>query len=301
MKKLEVNFQDVLLAGGTGRSGTTIIGKLLARHPDFGLSRPAEIKILTSGNGLLDISLGNRVGRYKRLLRSDRLHVERFAMRVRREWWERESKFGDMTGLKAGITREDLAELIETIRSEVRSNRVIAAQNFIRDYIDIQKRTIGKPAWIETTPKNLLRGVEISKFMPGAKFIHMVRDGRDVISSVIRERWGPSNYEDGLSWWSNRMHKALDNARQLGDNVCTLSLEDLVVVNREATYQRLIHFVGVEDMPQMRRYFNTEVLPERVTRGRWKQEVHNLEKFNAQYYAVVAELMRVDPSVPLRI
>jgi len=294
-------FEDVLLTGGTGRSGTTIVGKLLSRHPAIGLSKPAEIKILTSGNGLLDISIGNRVGRYKRLLLTDRLQFERFTLRIRREWWERESKVGDSTGLKLGISAEELDELLRNMRKGVSKDRTNSSQRFIRAFIDIQKHATGKEFWIETTPKNLLRGVELDEFMPGVRFIHMVRDGRDVISSVIRERWGPSNYNDGLSWWSRRMHKILENSRVLGNKIGTFSLEDLVILNREATYQRLIDYIGIEDDIQMRRYFDTEVLPEKVSQGRWKQEVHDLDSFNAQYYEVVAGLKRIDPSIPLRI
>lgn len=295
-----MNFRDVILTGGTGRSGTTVVGKLLSRHPAIGLSRPAEIKMLTSGNGLLDISIGNRVGRYKRFLLTDRLQFERFAWRIRHEWWERESKFGDSTGLKLGLRAEELDELLRKMRRAVSKGRVTAAQSFIREYIDIQKRKSGKPDWVETTPKNLLRSVELDEFMPGVRFIHMVRDGRDVISSVIRESWGPSNYDEGLTWWSWRMHKILESSRILGNKVGTFSLEDLAVLNREATYQRLIKYVGIEDDAQMRRYFETEVLPEKVSQGRWKREVHDPDGFSVQYYEVVARLKRIDPSVPLR-
>jgi len=53
--QLTADFSDVLFIGGTGRSGTTIAGKLLSRHTEVKLSVPVEIKFLTSGNGLLDL------------------------------------------------------------------------------------------------------------------------------------------------------------------------------------------------------------------------------------------------------
>ena len=77
MYSSERDFSDVILTGGTGRSGTTIIGKLLSRHSQIGLSCPAEIKMHVAGNGLLDLYLGNKVGRYKSLMVTKGLHLKR--------------------------------------------------------------------------------------------------------------------------------------------------------------------------------------------------------------------------------
>jgi hypothetical protein len=41
-------FSDALFIGGSGRSGTTIAGKLLSMHQEVVLAKPIEIKYLTS-------------------------------------------------------------------------------------------------------------------------------------------------------------------------------------------------------------------------------------------------------------
>ncbi len=56
--RASTRFDDVILTGGTGRSGTTIVGLLISRHSQIALSRPTEIRLLTDGNGLLDLHLG---------------------------------------------------------------------------------------------------------------------------------------------------------------------------------------------------------------------------------------------------
>ena len=43
-----------VFSGGTGRSGTTLIGKILGKHPRVHAGRPYEIKFLTGRDGLLD-------------------------------------------------------------------------------------------------------------------------------------------------------------------------------------------------------------------------------------------------------
>ena len=66
------------------------------------------------------------------------------------------------------------------------------AVKFIKKYL--QKAAAGKPYLIEKTVSNTLRVDFIREVVPNAKFIYLIRDGRDVVESVSRQ-WGkaPSN------------------------------------------------------------------------------------------------------------
>lgn len=295
------HFQKALFSGGTGRSGTTIIGRLLSRHSKIALSKPAEIKFLTSGNGLLDLHLGRKVGRYKRLLVTDRLHLERFKYRLRNDWWEREAKTGGAAGLLQGLTMEELDLLCDQIRNTFGDSKLFATRQFMSNFIDMQLGATTKTMWIDTTPINLYRAAEISEFLPGSRFIHMVRDGRDVISSVIRERWGPKDYESGLAWYRKRMHRILENSVKLQDRVLTLSIENLVINEREKSIHKLLSFLELHDENRFREFFDSALLESSVSRGRWQTEVRNLKEFNAAYADLVTELKEIDPTVPLEI
>lgn len=299
MPASDEQFSDVILSGGTGRSGTTIIGKLLSRHSQIGLARPAEIKMLTSGNGLLDLSVGKRVGRYKRLLITDGLHLQRFRYRLFNDWWQRESKFGETAGLIQGIELEKLQALYLGLKSDWKREPRRSLQDFFRAFVDSQKSRSGKPIWIDTTPLNLIRAREITELLPGARFIHMVRDGRDVAASVIREPWGPNSYDDALLWYRNRMMKILSNVRQMDGNVLTISLEDLTITKRDETLDSVLTFLDISSEKTLERYFESEVIPERVRRGRWKDEVANVDRFNSHYFEIVSELKEIDPTLPL--
>ena len=59
-----------VLVGGTGRSGSTIVGHLLDHHPDLTLTRPMEVRFIAGHQGLSDALAkalrrlrGNRVKR----------------------------------------------------------------------------------------------------------------------------------------------------------------------------------------------------------------------------------------------
>ncbi|MFM1789508.1 MAG: hypothetical protein RLZZ12_857 [Actinomycetota bacterium] len=299
MNRTGERFSDVILSGGTGRSGTTIIGKLLSRHSEVGLSRPSEIKMLTSGNGLLDLHLRRRVGRYRRLIVNDRLHLARFKSRLFNDWWERDPKVGEIAGLIQGIELNELQAIYETLRIDWKKSRDIAPANFFRSFVDIQKEVSGKKMWIDTTPINLFRSKEIAAFLPGTRFIHMVRDGRDVIASVVRERWGPKNYEEGLVWYRRRMKRNLINSKWLDDRVLTISLENLVINQRLESFSRILEFLEIPNEKKIQAYFDSKVLPENVRRGRWRDEVEDVNRFNDRYFEIVAELKAIDATVPL--
>jgi hypothetical protein len=153
--------------------------------------------------------------------------------------------------------------------------------------------------WIDTTPINLFRSREIADFLPGAKFIHMVRDGRDVIASVVREHWGPKTYDEGLVWYRRRMKRNLINSNWLGNRVLTLSLENLVIDQRLESFSRILEFLQIQNESKIQSYFDTVVKPENVSRGRWRDEVEDVKRFNDRYFEIVAELKAIDARVPL--
>jgi Sulfotransferase family len=292
-------FSHVLFSGGTGRSGTTIVGRLLSRHSKVTMAKPAEIKFLTAGNGILDLSQRRRVGKYKRLIFNDRLHLERFKYRLFHDWWQRDSKFGGSAGLFQGISEEQLKEIYSHLKRNFDLDIKKASQSFMRDYIEIQLQNARKDLWIDTTPVNIFRSSEIQQLLPGCRFIHMVRDGRDVISSAIREKWGPTNYEDGLIWYRRRMIRNLKNGITLKDCTITLSLEDLVINNRQESLEKLLGFLGIEEERNFREFFDKMMLASSINQGRWKSEVEDIGKFNMAYADLVDEFRDIDPSLPL--
>ena len=48
------NNQSPIFVGGTGRSGSTIVGHLLDHHPDVTLTRPMEVRFIAGNDGFID-------------------------------------------------------------------------------------------------------------------------------------------------------------------------------------------------------------------------------------------------------
>jgi len=67
------------------------------------------------------------------------------------------------------------------------------------------------------------------------------------------------------------------------ERVLTVSLEDLVVRERDATYAELLDFLDLSDRPRMRRYFSEKMPADRVNVGAWASRVADPEVLAALY------------------
>ena len=75
-----------------------------------------------------------------------------------------------------------------TFRQEIeRSCR--NAGDFLRLFMEGICRAQGLDRWAETTPVHVLHVPEIKATIPDALFIHVVRDGRDVAVSMMKQGW----------------------------------------------------------------------------------------------------------------
>ena len=299
---MEDDFIPVFI-GGTGRSGTTILLNLLNRHPDFHASMPREIKYLTSRHGLVDLALtrplgieenlksrrNNLIARALPLLGKSKLSL--FEKELLGLWWSETGKKGNKRGLVQGITREELGHALEEFRASYEDDRVSASRRFFETLSRAQMKDGVKRYFGDSTPVNIMQANLIDRLLPGSKFINVIRDGRDVASSVVQEKWGPSEHFAALDWWKNRIvtgQIALSKIQT--QNKLEIRIEDLVIHRREETLERIKNFLELPNHARLGKYFEEEILPEKLHAGRWKSESVSPKKFNARYQSILQEL-----------
>lgn len=287
-----------VFVGGTGRSGTTVVGDLLGLHQDIRTSVPIEIKFLANKSGLLQLVFGrdtpdiekkialldlrSRLRRYKRKREKFKKIQAEFLDRIWNTWWDIDAPPPHGRGLQSGITKKQLEKLLATLIFELRINRVWAARRFMRNFISSQAAHRGQKYWVETTPLNIAQGQRILKIFPNALFINMVRDPRDVIASLLTKNWGPTTPLEGIEWIQKRLIDAHHALRTIpAKQQITIALEDLAINKREQSYQSLLTFLGLQDDPAMRAFFETELTPQAATSGRWKSEIATPEFLSA--------------------
>jgi hypothetical protein len=99
------------------------------------------------------------------------------------------SKAFDVSGLRA-------EEIKARVLSECRS-----ASHFLRIVMEAVALKQGVDCWIDSTPTNIPHLLKIKKDFPGARIIHIIRDGRDVALSLDKRGWSrplPWEHDKGL-------------------------------------------------------------------------------------------------------
>jgi protein-tyrosine sulfotransferase len=153
------------------------------------------------------------------------------------------------------IDPDALAERFGIGRGEVRAVHAAARSRpeFIEGFAALCMRKAGKRRWAEKTPRNISRIATIFRHFPEARFVHVLRDGRDVACSL---RTHPRHrVEDGrlvpLDTWkpiagcARRWRNDIEASRPFwaDPRFLTVRYEELVLEPRPVL-ERLMKFVG---------------------------------------------------------
>lgn len=293
-----------VFSGGIGRSGTTIVGTLLRKHPNLFSGAPNEVRFITEVYGLLDLVYGMHKIAPTQLSRVERIELinplnnsiqfryKMFRRKAAGYWWKRINRIGEESGIHKSMKWKKWVSLLDELESGL-DDPVSAGRNFLFGYIKNHKRFNGQKYWMDTTPPNMMFASEIYRLFPEARFIEMKRNPLDNLASVIPEPWGPNNLRTALPWFRDRIRLA-SQAKDLipKDQYLTIWLEDLVLHNREESYRKLLSVVGLEDDLNMNRFFREEVTAEKAHIGRWRSGFEDPERVRSEFLKVVGPIER---------
>ena len=285
-----------IFIGGTGRSGTTVLGDLLNEHSQVRTSNPTEIKFLANRGGFLDVVFGSVSSQAENREKISILHYRTFRKRaeadllqrnqrfdefekkVWEKWWEIDGPPPHGPGLHVGIERKDLQGILSDFSRSMKKNPAKHARKFMNSFIALQKGHKGEKYWAETTPMNISYSHRLTKLFPEAKFIVIRRDPRDVIASLLTKNWGPNTPLEGVEWIEARL-RADDEALKFVDpsKALVIHLEDLVTNSPSETYSKILSFLELEDEPAMRNFHTTKMTAENASSGRWRDEIDTPE------------------------
>ncbi len=109
--------------------------------------------------------------------------------------------------------------------------------------------------WGDKTPGYIKSMREIQVYLPEARFIHLIRDGRDVALSILKQHWGPQTIEAAAEKWRSRVLRGRAQQPYLGFYL-EVKFEDLVL-HTERELRRICEFIDLEFDPAMLGYHET--------------------------------------------
>jgi hypothetical protein len=187
-----------------------------------------------------------------------------------------------MRGMYRFVDRERFDAAVERFETTQADGLEAACRNLFYDLLwfrtaEGEKAEEGE-ALIEQSTDNVARAATLARLFPEARFIHVVRDGRDASASRVAQTRGlirPRTRAQGIGWWEERVRAIEAGADAIApQRLLTMSLDELLLMDRARTALRpLFRFLGVPVTKRTRRYFRKRMTSEEANVERWRRGV----------------------------
>jgi sulfotransferase family protein len=283
-RRLPAVANPPIFVGGTGRSGTTILARLLGRRRDYTVI-PVEARFHCAPDGLPGVLLGTQT-------------PERFVQRVTEEWFHPPRR---AARLAAFVDRDALDAALARFLECAGEDPLAAGRGLMDELFGEYARAQDRSSWVEMTPINAMWGAhQLARLYPELRFVNIIRDGRDVVSSLVGMGWMTDAIQ-ALGWWEERMRRGHEQCRLLpAGSLLTIRFERLLVDDRERSLEQLHSFMGWDEDPAMRRFFARRMPAAGAHVGRWRTDFsgRERERLAAAYEAALTRLRAAGATTP---
>ncbi len=313
--------QHICLIGGTGRSGTTILQRIFARHPD--VADVQEWRFLIDPDGIIDFyttcqlwspyhydlklkrleSLLKKVGTRHPLERCY-VFLQKIGLVQTISWLMNTEYIGINATAYCPRFREFAKNLLERLTAfryagywtgmnrgwtpEMRygsfpeEERLVAILgDFLRQVIHDVLEHQQVTHYLEKNTWNILWFDKILNLLPEARLVHIYRDPRDVAASYMKQSWMPSHPEQCAQMY----HDIITRWWQIRKNVPSESVFELALESLAAGPEHMLHnlcdFWGIPWHDSL-----LEIPLSKTHTGRWKQD------FDAQQQQQIQRILQ---------
>jgi hypothetical protein len=240
---------------GCPRSGTTLLQRLLDAHPQLAVINET-LWITREADGPVTPDLVPRLFEYPRFER-------------------------------LGITREDVAGLVDQDGS-------MPYPSFVTAVFDLYGRGQGKTLVGDKSPGYVREIPALHRLWPGAKFVHLIRDGRDVWLSVANwkkaERsvgfatWADDPVVTTALWWERSVRLGLEAGRSLGPGLYQEVRYEALAANPALVCRQVCRFLGLPYEEAMLRFHEgrTRSEPGLTSKRAWLPPMPGLRDWRSQ-------------------
>lgn len=210
---------------GSGRSGTTMFRNVFDAHPELAMCHEAHF-------------IAPMLRRRTRYEADTGFAADDFVSDL----------FANPNFRRQGLDEAD-------VRSTLTAAHPGTTADAIRTVMALYAQLRGKPLYGDKTPGYVISVDLLAEHFPEARFLHIIRDGRDVAMAYLdRDEWGPSSLADAAHYWKSRVGRGRRAGRRLGPGrYREVRYEDMVDDPEDVT-RELCDFLGLEFDPAMLRF-----------------------------------------------
>ncbi|HKJ35094.1 MAG TPA: sulfotransferase [Solirubrobacterales bacterium] len=259
---------ELVFIGGTGRSGTHALARLLGHHAELA-DVPIEARFHCNKRAMPDLLEG-------------RITLAGYMTKLRGFWWHRVRVDGRPRGLYNLLRRSEFDAACQRFEAAYPENPIAACRGLVIELLGPVAGRAGAPGLVEMSSHNVREAQTLLRLFPDARVIHALRDGRDAAASVTGKTWGPDSAVAAVDWWADRLRAIERGVRGEEDGASyaigedrfrVVVLDDLVGPECDRVYHGLLDFLGLQDDPGMREYFHSSMGPEHAHIGRWRTQL----------------------------
>ncbi|MEA2451759.1 MAG: hypothetical protein QOG04_469 [Actinomycetota bacterium] len=203
---------------GSARSGTTLLRLILNAHKDVAVPPESRFVVeLWNGQDSVDVDdLLTRLSSHKRF-----------------QTW-------------------DIP--VDAVRQELPTTERVSYADAIRATYAAYAHANGKSLWGDKTPRYVENLDLLARLFPDARFIHLIRDGRNVALSYANVPFGPKTVGKAAALWAKRVMAGRDACPRVGrERYLEIRYEDLVE-DAEGETKDICRFLELDFDPGMMDY-----------------------------------------------
>lgn len=220
---------------GCGRSGTTLVRSMFDSHPDMAV--------------VYESFFVSRLLRHRRRYeRSGAFDHDRFTAELA----------GHFAFRKLGLSADEVAGYLTQRLPATTADalRMVYAQHAERQ---------GKHRYGDKTPLYVNVLPVLADALPEARFVHIVRDGRNVALAYLQAPWGPMSLVEACVYWKHNVERGRRAGQRLGPERYREVSYERLTDDPEAVLRNLCPFLELDFDPAMLRYFErTEEVMETI-------------------------------------
>jgi hypothetical protein len=200
---------------GSDRSGTTMLMMMLDAHPQLGVARESWflIELMNALPLKVELSRENIQSAYQIISRHPR-------------WRNWEVPDAALKNCLDSLQKPDLGTLIEAV-------------------FRLDQRLADKPRLGDKTPAYVLEMERLREVFPDARFIHLIRDARDVCVSLRKVGWHGPTVVHMARYWRRHVETGIRAGQRLGNDAYLQIPYESIVADVEGSLRAICRFLEI--------------------------------------------------------